>query len=160
MGPISVTSEQRLKANKENARKSTGPRTKAGKKKASANARRHGVTSQFLGDPAALSEIERLAIALAGNKRNDEQLKVARTVAEAEFDLLRVRTARAVLMNAGFGRQIARTDTAPASGWNWDDPRVLDQIIKNLPQLARLERYERRALARRRKAARALAADQ
>jgi len=41
-------SEARLRANRLNAQKSTGPRTEAGKQRASLNATRHGLTAQVL----------------------------------------------------------------------------------------------------------------
>ena len=40
-------SEAQLAANRQNAKKSTGPKTEAGKKRASISARRHGLTGQF-----------------------------------------------------------------------------------------------------------------
>ena len=41
-------SEARLRANRLNAQKSTGPRTEEGKQRASLNATRHGLTAQVL----------------------------------------------------------------------------------------------------------------
>ena len=43
-----ATSEARLRANRLNAQKSTGPRTEAGKQRSSLNATRHGLTGQVL----------------------------------------------------------------------------------------------------------------
>lgn len=46
--PKRPASEARLRANRLNAQKSTGPRTEAGKQRASLNATRHGFTAQVL----------------------------------------------------------------------------------------------------------------
>ena len=43
-----MASEKQLLANIENAKKSTGPRTEAGKKRSSLNALRHGLTGQVV----------------------------------------------------------------------------------------------------------------
>jgi hypothetical protein len=45
---MSTISPARVAANRRNARKSTGPRTAAGKKKSSQNARKHGLYSRYL----------------------------------------------------------------------------------------------------------------
>ena len=47
-----MSSPNRSEINRENARHSTGPQTEAGKKKASLNALRHGLTSQLVVMPS------------------------------------------------------------------------------------------------------------
>jgi hypothetical protein len=59
-----VTSEKQRAANRANAAKSTGPRTKAGKAKTSQNALRHGLATVLRCEPGAVEEIERLAQAI------------------------------------------------------------------------------------------------
>lgn len=61
-------------------------------------------------------------------------------IAEAEADLLRIRNARAALINL---------EAASLSG-NGD--RETEAIGQSLTALTRLDRYERRAMARRRRA--------
>jgi hypothetical protein len=150
-----VVSGEKLKTNKENAGKSTGPRSATGKKRASTNARRHGLSVSIRTDPALTSEIERLAVALAGGQDDPQRLQAAREAAEAEYDVLRVRWARAVLMHGGAGKK-SNGDSARSASQRRVDLAQLDTVTKNLPQLERLDRYEDRALSRRRKAMRIL----
>jgi hypothetical protein len=44
-----MASERQIEANRRNARNSTGPRSRSGKKRASANAFRHGLTKPISG---------------------------------------------------------------------------------------------------------------
>jgi hypothetical protein len=57
-----MTSERQRAANRANAAKSTGPRTKAGKAKASQNARWHGLNVALSREPGAVDEVERLGL--------------------------------------------------------------------------------------------------
>src|SRR5262245_22949453 len=53
-----MTSEARIKANRENAKKSTGPRSEVGKQKSSQNALKHGLAAVTLVPPEAPGEVE------------------------------------------------------------------------------------------------------
>ena len=92
-----MTSERQRAANRANAAKSTGPRTKPGKAKASQNARWHGLAAASRGEPGTVEEIERLAQVLVVEARRPDLIDYARRVAEAEIDLRRVRHARQTL---------------------------------------------------------------
>ena len=48
-----MASEKQLRANRENAMRSTGPKTAAGRLKSSRNALRHGLSLPLMADPAA-----------------------------------------------------------------------------------------------------------
>ena len=56
-----MATEKQLQANRENARKSTGPRTEAGKARSRLNSRKHGLTARLLvigdEDPAEFEEL-------------------------------------------------------------------------------------------------------
>jgi hypothetical protein len=76
-------------------------------------------------------------------------------IAEAGFDLRRVRSARLALLDpARAARSAAETGgkIIPATA----DPKEMETILEKLPQVLRLDRYERRAMSRRKRALRAL----
>ena len=117
-----MTSAARQEANRANALASTGPRTSAGKAISARNARRHGLNLPALRDPALAEEIAALAREIAGPDASAQRFEFACRVAAAQLDLLRVRRARHELFSGN--------PTATA-------------------RLAVFDRYERRALSRR-----------
>ncbi len=129
-----MTSDARIAANRNNARRSTGPRTREGKQRAARNALTHGLAADLLRDPAIVPEIERLAAAMAGERASPERRALGAILAAAQLDLWRVRAARAGLIDRAAAERSA------------------------LPGLVRLDRYERRALSRRNRALRRLQA--
>jgi hypothetical protein len=94
-----VTSARKLNANRANARASTGPRTAAGKKRATRNALRHGLSLSVLGNPTLSAEAANLAREIAGEGATPDILELARWVAEAQIDLIRIRQARHDLLS-------------------------------------------------------------
>jgi hypothetical protein len=92
-----MASKRQIEANRRNARSSTGPRSSAGKRSASRNAIRHGLTVRLSG-PAFERAVESLARKLAGNTDDALTLEFARTAAEAELELTRVRQTRTALI--------------------------------------------------------------
>ena len=92
-----MTSERQRAANRANAAKSTGPRTKAGRAKASQNAWRHGLATALRSEPGIDEEIERIAHAIVVEAGRPDLIEYARRIAEAEIDLRRVQRARETL---------------------------------------------------------------
>jgi hypothetical protein len=133
-----MTETARARASRANARQSTGPRTPAGKSRARRNARRHGLTLPVLADPALAPEVDdlarRIATSVAGAHLDARGHALACRIAEAVIDLKRVRTAKLPLV----AKLVADLTKAAAP----------------LTQLLRLDRYERRALSRRKTAIR------
>jgi hypothetical protein len=133
----------------DNARASTGPRTQAGKARSARNARRHGLSVAIARDPTFAEEAEALARRLVGDGAARTALALARAFAVAQIDLDRVRKVR---------RDVAARLIADSSD---DDPANEnlggDEVDRSelMGQLRRLERYERRAQARRKRAIRA-----
>jgi glutathione synthase/RimK-type ligase-like ATP-grasp enzyme len=135
-----VTSDRKIITNRNNAKKSTGPRSVAGRAAARRNARRHGLAVAIGGDPAFHEDIEKLAMALSLASGTQNVSEFAREAAEATLDLARIRKVRAFLFET-----LYFADTAAPDG-------MTDLNDK----LAKLERYERRAFSRRKRALRAM----
>ena len=135
-----MTSARKIEANRANAKASTGARTTLGKERA-AQKLRHGLSLPILADQALSVEAENLARELAGEEATTEILEHARRVAEAQIDLVRIRQARYDL--------IARNEAALMSSAS---PACSNKLVPTpfiLGELIAIDRYERRALSRR-----------
>jgi hypothetical protein len=129
-----MTSDRKIATNRNNAKKSTGPRSEAGRRRSRLNALRHGLAVAVRSQPSFSKDIEILAKVLAGD--GNPSTEFARQAAEAEIDLLRIRKIRASLFNEIVG-----------------NPDMPPQAYAELAEsLAKLERYERRAFSRRKRA--------
>ena len=93
-----MASERQIASNRRNARKSTGPRSGGGKKRASRNAYRHGLTLNITSTAAFAKQLDKLARKIAGNTDDAITLERARAIAQAELDLARVRRAKLTLI--------------------------------------------------------------
>ncbi len=93
-----MTSPRKINANRINARFSTGPRTRAGKAAVASNAFRHGLSLPLFIDEPLETEIEKLVGHIVGPAATPEQHELARSVAIAQFELVRVRRARKDLL--------------------------------------------------------------
>ena len=89
-----MTSDRQQRANRANAKSSTGPKTAAGKARAAQNAFRHGLNVPVLSDPLLAPEIEAMARRISGPDADAETVEWARRIAEAQVDLNRVRNRR------------------------------------------------------------------
>lgn len=176
-----MASERQITANRQNARKSTGPKSIVGKKRAARNAYRHGLSIS----PSVTQDCEAIethARRIAGENTDVEVVEHAHVAAGAELDLARIRALELAMINrvAAFGalevvplfRSIAaemryvkrqpfdqplkwpeRVD--PLGPMPADEPeRTAEAVRRLLPELRKLYRYERRALTRRDRALR------
>jgi hypothetical protein len=94
-----MASERQIAANRRNARKSSGPRSRAGKRRASGNAYRHGLASKRNPDAATARQRDQLARQIAGDTQSEVILELAHSAAEAELDLARARQVHVGLIN-------------------------------------------------------------
>jgi hypothetical protein len=141
------------------------------KRAAVANALRHGLAGSVLDKPAMCAEVERLARAIAGSGADNFRLDQARIIAEAQVDLIRIQDAKVRLMNShivetmsadpghdatrnpqGAAAKLEPQSYGASSETRFAPEFVMAPTIEGLRQLARLERYENRAISRRRQA--------
>jgi hypothetical protein len=93
-----MATERQIAANRRNARKSTGPRSAAGKKRARRNSYRHGLAASVPANADDVSRVERLARQIAGDSKDFLVLGHAGAAAQAEFDLARIRQVKVALI--------------------------------------------------------------
>jgi hypothetical protein len=180
-----LTSDRKIKANRANAKVSTGPKTDRGRARSAKNAFRHGLSLPIESDQALCEEVQSLARQIAGPHAGVHIQLLARRVAEAQVDLRRIRYARQQFLSGALAKNpyhyepravtrlkmrilkhILKPELAdipiPAFVMNFvtaapEGPtRFATVLSKETKQLLALERYERRALSRRKLAVRAL----
>ena len=94
-----MTSDAKIRANRANSQASTGPKTGRGRALAARNAYRHGLSLPICTDLIWFKEVEALASEIAGTHASAEIRQSACRFAEAEIDLRRVRHARNHFLN-------------------------------------------------------------
>ena len=123
-----MTSDKKISSNRKNAKKSSGPKSAKGKSRAARNALRHGLAIP-VGTVAGLrDDIETLALSIARAIGTVTATELSQQAAEAQLEIFRIRKARATLFSADI---------------------ACDELST---RLASLERYERRAFSRRKRA--------
>ena len=178
---MKTTSERKIRANRANARSSTGPATILGRDRSARNALRHALSLPVYSNPALSDTVNALASEIAGTDAEPEVLELARRVAEAQIDLRRVRDARHQLLcralnepcydsEANIRDKLAvitrllrprapEVPIAPVPKYLTTTPQGPDKLAlilsQELQRLSAMDRYERRALSRRKFAIRA-----
>jgi len=167
-----LTSDAKIKANRANARASTGPKTAQGRVRAARNAHRHGLSLPLYRDASLSDEVVALACEIAGEGANAKMHQLACRIAEAQVDLRRVRNARNQFLtdklNDGYYESRASRREKISFLLRRKGPRIPEpELLKYLTstpqgpekfalilsqeakQLSIFDRYERRALSRR-----------
>jgi hypothetical protein len=165
-----MATERQIAANRRNSRKSTGPRSGAGKKRAGRNAYRHGLTLGVGSTAAFEKELDNLVRNIAGD--TEDAIMLERASAFGELDPPRpprvtvsqaLRVLKALVRNRGapigdgvtFPEPIGSMATMPSQ----EPDRSAEALRRVLPDLRKLDRYERRAAVRRNRAVRGLLAN-
>jgi hypothetical protein len=97
-----MTSQRKIQTNRANAKKSSGPRTLEGKRKASGNSRKHGFTGTAWRQNAGSAEVENFAKALCADQQDPALLVQARIIAETHLLRRAIRQRKLALI----GRQM------------------------------------------------------
>jgi len=168
-----VTSDRKIKANRENARTSTGPKTVQGRARAARYHFRHGLSLPIHSDPTWSEEVQALSREIAGKNADTDIQDLALQVAESHIDLRRIRNTRHRLLSHALSdpyyesRANTREKMALLSALLGKDPPdvsmdVLVEFVTSTPegpqkfatilaqetsQLWAIDRYERRALS-------------
>lgn len=129
-----MATDKQIAANRANAKRSSGPKTAAGKKRSSRNAYRHGLSASKPQDESSFAMLNAIANALVAEQSTDARPLVAKEFALAQVELARIQAIRAELW-AGI---------VLSEGLNCD--------TNKLKRLSSLDRYERYELTRRRRA--------
>ncbi len=150
-----MATDRQIAANRRNGALSRGPKTAAGKARSSRNALKHGLAIPISRDRATARKIRRAAQQMAPSAVGDS-IRNAQIAAEANFELARVRAA----FEAVVARMSISSHTSNAGPWDTCSTGSGKSAapIRTLAELDKLDRYERRAFSRRRRALRDLRA--
>ena len=139
-----MTSPRQLEANRANARASTGPKTQAGRARAALNALRHGLAVSVFGDIVWGPQVEVLARRIAGERADAELLE-----AQIGMHTHRRRAIEQAVAEYERGGRIAAMRGFKSLEAIEQDVQRVEILVGMARELARLDRYERRALSRR-----------
>ncbi|MFZ0526973.1 MAG: hypothetical protein WBF24_17735 [Xanthobacteraceae bacterium] len=146
-----MASPRKIAANRRNAARSTGPRGEAAKRRTRRNAVRHGFASKTTFDADLLARIEIVARELVGVEDDPVSLELARTIARTQLDLEQI-----------YRLKISLIETIASSmamaGMPSEMPLDSAAMLRAMPHLININRYERRAAGRRDRAVRELMA--
>jgi hypothetical protein len=129
-----VATERQIAANRGNAKRSTGPKTTAGKRRSSGNAYRHGLSGPLPEDSLTTAAIEAIARAVGRDTASEQEATTL--FARAQLELRGIRKVRHELFA------------------DLESGKLKPQELR---RLAALDRYERLAQTKSRRAKRSIA---
>ena len=156
-----MSSEKQIEANRRNAQNSKGPRTTGGKARASRNSRKHALSTISHHNSLFAPRIEAIARAVCPETTNSALWEQALIIGECTTVLVCVQATRIALIEHSLRSTFAPMTDADAAdraelGKSQSEPapprdefEAMDLAAR---ELDRLERYERRALSRRKQA--------
>jgi hypothetical protein len=154
-----MTTARKVRANRRNARASTGPKSATGKARSSANACRHRLAVPIWSDPVLTANVVALAKHIAGVHPSPQVMAHAQQVADAQIEVVRVRRWRLDLMHQRLSPLLLENLDACELRRGAEFSLKKASIVSDLtPQLQLLDRYERRAVSRRNRAIQSLTA--
>lgn len=145
-----MTSNAKIAANRKNARRSSGPKTVAGKSRARLNATRHGLASAKNGSEELLALALGLLNEVSVSQVNARRLEHAMILAESELDLQRVQDARISIVERM--TMWPQSQTGSTATLDQHEPQATinaEALHHTLLALQKLHRYERSAWAKR-----------
>ncbi len=95
-----MISERKLMANRRNAARSTGPRTRSGQARSSRNALLHGFAAERADYHLDLPEVQRLTRLILGDRTSSSARYYSREAAFAELHILNIRAQRVLLLGS------------------------------------------------------------
>jgi hypothetical protein len=159
-----MTSERQIAANRRNAQKSTGPRSRSGKRRAARNSRKHGLAAPISGQTEYASLIDKLASKISGKIADPGIRECARLIASAQLELDRFRRVQIGSIECGrmFEPNDEQHDEGPPEGGHaigvdfvikrsrsFREVDEAEAVRRALPKLTKIVRYERRAAKKR-----------
>ena len=176
-----MSSQVRKDSSRSNGEKSKGPKSDEGRQRSSRNSRKHGLSVPVTADPQLSLQSERLARLIAGPDASEWRIHEARLIAEAQIELQRVRRLR--LERLALPSLVKKPVTLKSLrsliklveaniADEWDQIDIVERFVEDfLPEteqpleekihsvirsFRKLDRYERRALSKRKFAIRRL----
>jgi hypothetical protein len=132
------------------------PKAAAGKARSARNARRHGLSIPIRDDRELAEEAAALARRICGSSPSPKLSALANEIADAHFEIVRVRRARAeIVVDWNFANRInVGRDQIPADvSMSEFDTRLLKHAIETgAHRLKKIGRYEKRAFSRQNRA--------
>jgi hypothetical protein len=155
-----MSSQKQIEANRRNAQNSKGPRTTAGKASASRNSCKHALSTISHNNSLFAPRIEAIARAVCPETTNSALWEQALIIGECTTVLVCVQATRIALIEQSLGSTSAHMTDVDAAGTELersqseptpprDEFAAMGLAARDLD---RLERYERRALSRRKRA--------